>query len=323
MHWSCRSGGGAASRFGGCGFGIGASTDTGPRVRLGVENRRGNRAGHRFRAETELSQVQQGAGASYQIPLRDPLRERLDFHTSYVNEVTDSKDNERWSTGADYIVELENRWVTTTSLTYLRETYEIADEVDQAELIIPGFQLSRVKANDPVYPSFGWRLSSKARFANRNLSSTASFLQLNGNGKILFPLLGGRVLVRGDLGYTEVTNVRELPASIRFFAGGDSSVRGFAYESLGPRADNGEVIGGRHLATGSLEYDHPITEKWHLAVFTDGGNAFNDFNDFEIRRSAGFGIRWRSPLGPIRLDLARAVDENRDWRLHLSMGPDL
>ena len=100
-------------------------------------------------------------------------------------------------------------------------------------------------------------------------------------------------------------------------------MRGFAYESLGPRADNGDVIGGRHLATGSLEYDHPITEKWHLAVFTDGGNAFNNVNDFEIRRSAGFGIRWRSPLGPIRLDLARAVDEHRDWRVHLSMGPDL
>ena len=303
--------------------GIGASTDTGPRVRLGVENRRVNQAGHRFRAETEVSRVQQGAGASYQIPLKDPLRERLDFHTSYVNEVTDSQDNERWTTGADYIVELQNRWVTTTSLTYLRETYEVAQEVDQAELIIPGFQLSRVKANDPIYPSFGWRLSSGVRFANRNLSSTASFLQLTNSGKILFPLLGGRVLIRGDLGYTEVTDVRELPASIRFYAGGDSSVRGFAYESLGPLADNGEVIGGRHLATGSLEYDHPITEKWHLAVFTDGGNAFNDINDFEIRSSAGFGIRWRSPLGPIRVDLARAVDESRDWRLHLSMGPDL
>lgn len=303
--------------------GIGASTDTGPRVRLGVENRRVNQAGHRFRAETELSQVQQGAGASYQIPLRDPLRERLDFHTSYVNEVTDSKDNERWSTGADYIVELQNRWVTTTSMTYLRETYEIADDVDQAELIIPGFQLSRVKANDPVYPSFGWRLSSKVSFADQNISSTASFLQLTGSGKILFPVLGGRVLIRGDLAYTEVNNVRELPASLRFFAGGDASVRGFAYESLGPRADNGDVLGGRHLATGSLEYDHPLTEKWHLAVFSDAGNAFNDIDDVEIRRSAGFGIRWRSPLGPIRLDLARAVDEHRDWRVHLSMGPDL
>lgn len=303
--------------------GVGVSTDTGPRVRLGVENRRVNKAGHRFRAETELSEVQQGAGASYQIPLKDPLHERLDLHTSFVNENTDSNENERWSTGADYIVELENRWVATTSLEFLRETYQIADQVDQAELLIPGFQLSRVKADDPVYPTFGWRLNTAVRFADQNLSSTASFLQLTSGGKILFPLLGGRVLMRTDLGYTEVNDVTELPASIRFFAGGDSSVRGFAYESLGPEDSNGEVIGGRHLATGSLEYDHPLTEKWHLAVFTDAGNAFNDFDAFEPRHSAGIGIRWRSPLGPIRLDIARAVDEHRDWRLHLSMGPDL
>ena len=132
-------------------------------------------------------------------------------------------------------------------------------------------------------------------------------MQLTSGGKILFPLLGGRVLMRTDLGYTEVNDVTELPASIRFFAGGDSSVRGFAYESLGPEDSNGEVIGGRHLATGSLEYDHPLTEKWHLAAFTDAGNAFNDFDAFEPRHSAGIGIRWRSPLGPIRLDIARAL----------------
>ena len=303
--------------------GVGISTDTGPRLRLGVENRRVNRAGHRFRAETELSEVQQGAGASYQIPLKDPLHERLDLHTSYVNEDTDSNANERWSTGADYIVELKNKWVTTTSLEYLRETYQIADEVDFAELLMPGFQLSRVKANDPVYPTLGWRLSGKIRFAHQDLSSTASFVQFTPNGKLLFPFLGGRVLMRMDLGYTEVNSVTELPASVRFFAGGDSSIRGFAYESLGPEDANGEVIGGRHLATGSLEYDHPLTEKWHLAVFTDAGNAFNTLDDFEPRKSAGVGVRWRSPLGPIRLDLARAVDEHRDWRIHLSMGPDL
>lgn len=303
--------------------GIGVSTDTGPRVRLGVENRRVNEAGHRFRAETELSKVQQGAGASYQIPLKDPLHERLDLHTSFINENTDSNENERWSTGADYIVELENHWVATTSLEFLRETYQIADQVDQAELLIPGFQLSRVKADDPVYPTFGWRLSTAMRFATQSLSSTADFFQFTSGAKILFPLLGGRVLMRTDLGYTEVTDVTELPASIRFFAGGDSSVRGFAYDSLGPEDSNGEVIGGRNQATGSLEYDHSLTEKWHLAVFTDAGNAFNEFDEFEARHSAGLGIRWRSPLGPIRLDMARAVDEHRDWRVHLSMGPDL
>ena len=148
-------------------------------------------------------------------------------------------------------------------------------------------------------------------------------MQFAPSGKLLFPFAGGRVLIRGELGYTEVTDVTELPASIRFFAGGDSSVRGFAYESLGPEDESGDVIGGRHLATGSLEVDHPITERWHLAAFTDAGNAFNTINEFEPRHSAGLGVRWRSPLGPIRLDIARAIDEHRDWRIHLSMGPDL
>ncbi|MEE3320612.1 MAG: autotransporter assembly complex family protein [Pseudomonadota bacterium] len=303
--------------------GIGFSTDTGPRVRLGIENRRVNRQGHRFRAETQLSEVEQGAGASYQIPLSDPLRERLDLHSSYVNEDTDSNTNERWMTGADYIVELKSKWVSTLSLEYLRETWQIADEVDQAELVMPGYQLSRIKANDPVYPTFGWRLNGKIRVAHQGLSSTASFVQLTPSAKLVFPLVGGRVLTRLDLGYTEINDVTELPASMRFFAGGDSSIRGFSYESLGPEDANGEVIGGRHMATGSLEYDHPLTEKWHLAVFSDAGNAFNDVEDYELRHSAGVGIRWRSPLGPIRLDVARAVDENRDWRIHLSMGPDL
>ncbi|MGB1465436.1 MAG: autotransporter assembly complex protein TamA [Alcanivorax nanhaiticus] len=303
--------------------GIGFSTDTGPRVRLGIENRRVNSHGHRFRAETQLSEVEQGAGASYQIPLSDPLRERLDLHTSYINEDTDSNTNERWMTGADYIVEMNNKWVSTLSLEYLRETWQIADEVDQAELVMPGYQLSRIKANDPVYPTFGWRLSGKLRVAHQGLSSTASFAQFTPSGKLLFPLLGGRILTRLDLGYTEINDISELPASLRFFAGGDSSIRGFGYESLGPEDDKGDVIGGRHMATGSLEYDHPITEKWHFAVFTDAGNAFNDIEDYELRHSAGAGIRWRSPLGPIRLDLARAIDENRNWRVHLSMGPDL
>ncbi|WP_237440407.1 autotransporter assembly complex family protein [Alcanivorax sp. DP30] len=303
--------------------GIGFSTDTGPRIRLGIENRRVNRQGHRFRAETQLSEVEQGAGASYQIPLSDPLRERLDLHTSYINEDTDSNTNERWSTGADYIVEMDNKWVSTLSLEYLRETWQIADEVDQAELVIPGYQLSRIKANDPIYPTFGWRLSGKIKGAHQGLSSTASFLQFTPSAKLVFPVVGGRVLTRVDLGYTEINDVTELPASLRFFAGGDSSIRGFGYESLGPEDANGEVIGGRHMATGSLEYDHPITAKWHFAVFTDAGNAFNDIEDYELRHSAGAGIRWRSPLGPIRLDLARAVDEHRAWRIHLSMGPDL
>ena len=303
--------------------GIGVSTDTGPRLRLGVENRRVNAAGHTARLETELSGVRQGVGAGYTIPLRDPINEKIELRTRYVNEETDTSESEIFSTSADYIIKLDSDWVATTSLEYLRETYSVADQLDQVELVIPGFQLSRVEYDDPIYPRFGWRLGGKVSGAHKALASSASFTQFDGWSKLIFPLFGGRVITRGEVGYTEVSDVTELPASIRFFAGGDASVRGFAYESLGPVDNDGEVIGGRHLLVGSLEYDHPITEQWSLAVFTDAGNAFNNFDDYEIRRSAGFGVRWRSPLGPIRVDFARGIEEGREWRLHLSMGPDL
>ncbi|MCH2559185.1 MAG: autotransporter assembly complex protein TamA [Alcanivorax sp.] len=303
--------------------GAGISTDTGPRVRLGIENRRVNAAGHKARAETELSGVRQGVGAGYTIPLSDPLNEKLELRTSYVNEQTDTTDSEIFSVGADYIVKLDSGWVATPSIEYLRETYEVADQIDQAELVIPGFQLSRVKSDDPVYPRFGWRLGGKVRGAHKALSSSATFVQYDLWGKLIVPVFKGRFITRGEFGFTDVTDVTELPASLRFFAGGDASVRGFAYESLGPKNDDGDVIGGRHLLVGSVEYDYPITRNWSVAVFGDAGNAFNDFDDYEIERSAGFGVRWRSPLGPIRVDLARGVEENRDWRLHLSMGPDL
>ena len=102
--------------------GAGISTDTGPRVRLGVENRRVNAAGHTARAETELSGVRQGVGAGYTIPLSDPLNEKLELRTSYVNEDTDTSESEKLSVGADYILKLESGWIVTPSLEYLRET---------------------------------------------------------------------------------------------------------------------------------------------------------------------------------------------------------
>lgn len=290
-----------------------------------MENRRLNRYGHTARAETELSGVHKGVGASYQIPLSDPVNEKLDLHTTYLDEVTDTSDSESLSVGADYIIRTESGWVVTPSIEYLKESYQIADQIDDANLVIPGFQLTRVKADDRIHPDFGWKLGLKVRGATDRLWSSTTFVQYDLWAKLIVPVpwLGGRLIGRGEAGLTQVSDVRDLPASLRFFAGGDTSVRGFAYESLGPKNHRGEVIGGRNLLVGSLEYDHPLTESWSVAVFTDAGNAFNDFNDYDILRSAGFGVRWNSPLGPVRLDLARGLAAERSWRLHLSMGPDL
>ena len=108
-------------------------------------------------------------------------------------------------------------------------------------------------------------------------------------------------------------------------AGGDFSVRGYDYQSLGPKDNDGLVIGGENLLTGSLELDQSVAEKWSVALFADAGNAFDDFDDINLKFGVGAGLRWYSPLGPIRLDLAipLADDAPDSFRIHITLGPDL
>ena len=149
-----------------------------------------------------------------------------------------------------------------------------------------------------------------------------SFLQLYASGKVVRAFGPGRALIRMEAATTIVDGVEELPVSIRFFTGGDQSVRGYQYRSLGALNDLGEVIGGKHLLTGSAEYDFDVRPGWKGAVFVDAGNSFADFANFELYRSAGLGIRWLSPIGPIRADVAKGLDDG-SFRLHITMGPDL
>lgn len=303
--------------------GVGVSTDTGPRVRLGGENRYINRRGHRWQAQTEVSEVRSNLTTSYEIPLADPVRDRLIFAGGYENEVTDTLDVDQTRIGVRHVTELPSRWVLTRALEFERETFEIADTHRTTELVMPGLQVQRIEADHLVYPRRGWKLGASVRGSHPSISSTDAFIQTQLWGALVLPAARGRVLGRLHAGYTDVADVDVLPATVRFLAGGDSSVRGFDYQSLGPRNADGDIIGGRHLLVGALELDWPLTGPWHGAVFTDAGNAFNDFGDLEVRRSAGVGLRWRSPLGPIRVDFARALDDGREWRFHLSMGPDL
>ncbi|WP_273270662.1 BamA/TamA family outer membrane protein, partial [Methylophaga sp.] len=132
-----------------------------------------------------------------------------------------------------------------------------------------------------------------------------------------------RFITRGSIGATEVSDFERLPSSLRFFTGGDNSIRGFDYQSLGPENSEGDVVGGRYLAVGSVELEHMFLKDWGAAVFSDFGNAFNSFSD-PIEYSVGVGIRWRSPVGLIRVDLAKGLSEKDEpIALHIVIGPDL
>jgi len=189
---------------------------------------------------------------------------------------------------------------------------------------MPGVDWTKLVADDTLRPSAGHRLNFELRGAADSLGSDTSFVQTAVSAKWIWSLPNAaRILVRGSLGTTWADNFNELPPSVRFFAGGDTSVRGYEYDSLGPLDADGEVVGGSSLAVASVEYEHPVVPGWSVAAFVDSGNAF-DGSDLDARTGVGVGFRWQSPLGPIRVDVAKPLDgDDRGARLHISFGPDL
>jgi len=303
-------------------LGVGIATDTGPRGSVGFRNNRANQKGHRYGADAQLSRVKSTVSLEYQIPLQQPDTEFVTFKTGWEEEDTDSANSETWFVGAAHSRSLDNGWIRTLDLVYQVESFKVGSDRNSTELVVPGIGWQKTRADNPAYPYTGWRTRFSLRGAAESLGSDLSFLQLQGSGKYILPLLGGRVLGRLEGGLSLMSNFEEMPSSFRFFAGGDNSVRGYDYEELGPMNDRDEVVGGRHLLTASLEYDYPVYKDYALAVFYDVGNAF-DNSSFTLKRSFGVGLRWRSPLGPIRLDLAFPDTSEQAFRIHLSMGPDL
>jgi translocation and assembly module TamA len=304
-------------------YGVGFSTDTGPRFRFGRNNTRFNERGHQFGINAQLSPVVSEVTANYRLPLRS-RSEWLSFDAGVEREETDTSESERLEIGARRVHERRGDWTRTELLSLRVEDFEVADQASRARLLMPGIDWTRLRADNEIRPTKGSRLSLELRGANDALVSDTTFVQAIAQGKWIWSLpRGRRVLVRGQVGATAKRDFEELPASVRFFAGGDDSVRGYGFESLGPRDAEGNVIGGSSLATGSFELEQPLRERWSLAFFVDSGNAFEG-SRVDAQTGAGIGGRWQSPLGPIRIDLARALDgDGRDWRVHVSLGPDL
>ncbi|MCB1671690.1 MAG: outer membrane protein assembly factor [Gammaproteobacteria bacterium] len=303
--------------------GIGATTDIGPRVRLDYEDRYLNQRGHRFDVKSSASPIQQALDANYTIPWHNPATEQLVLSGGLQREDTDTFISRTGKLGASY--SFINRWLwrQTYFVNYQHDRSTINDTDEVTDLLIPGVSLSRTRADDALYPQKGWNLYGQLSGASDTLLSTDSFLQLHVGGKLINRLGPGRVLLRFEAGTTLTNNIHDLPVSIQYFTGGDQSVRGYKYQSLAPLDDDGEVVGGKHLLVGSAEYDFNILPNWKLAVFADAGNAFLDLNNIEMQKSVGIGVRWLSPLGPVRVDLASALDNDNKLRLHLTMGPDL
>jgi len=303
----------------------GATTDTGPRGRVGYENRRLNRAGHRFATRATASLIEQELSAEYRIPLADPRSEWLGVQAGARLEDTETSESEALKLSVRQTKARAGGWLETRFFDATREDFEVGRQSDTATLFVPGLAWTKTVSDDLLRPRRGYRLNFEIRGTHEGIGSETAFLRATAAAGWVRALpWDGRILARAELGALTVDDFEALPPSQRFFTGGDNSVRGYEFRSLGPRDESGEVVGGRFLATASLEYEHPITGAWTLAGFVDAGNAFDDVNSNDgLNLGIGAGVRWYSPIGPIRLDLAHPLDDEQLVRLHLRLGPDL
>jgi len=304
-------------------FGAGYGTDTGARAQVGLELRRINRRGHRGELELEVSQLEQHLSASYLVPGAYPRTDLLALRAAYSDEDPETSRSRTAYLGAHYS-HSRGGWREAVSLGYQRERYEVGVDSGTSDLLIPGASWSRVVADDRIDPRRGYRVRFELRGGAEALLSDASFLQAVAAGKVVHGLgERNRVLARLEVGYLATSDFRTLPPSVRFFAGGDQSVRGFDYRSIGRLDAEGNVIGGERLLTASLEYERRFLAHWGAAVFADAGSAGRTFGA-SPSVGVGAGARWHSPIGPIRADVAFAVsEEGNPVRLHLSVGPEL
>jgi translocation and assembly module TamA len=306
------------------GFGAGYSTDVGARGRVSWTEHWVNAWGHKRGAELELSLPRQKVTGFYQVPLTPPQTNSIRFFGGWQNEDIDDIESQSFTVGAQHEKLLDSGWERVAGLRLEHERFSLGNDSGQSTLLIPGVSFQRTKSVGGIDPSRGYSLMLDLQGAKEGIVSDVDFARVFTTAKGLYTVQNNhRFLARVGVGAVYTNDFEKIPPSLRFFAGGDQSVRGYDYRTLSPTDASGERVGGRYLLDSSLEYQYEFIPKWRAATLVDHGNAMDSLSAAR-KTSVGFGIRWVSPVGPIRVDLAQSIsDSDEGFRIHFSMGPEL
>lgn len=298
-------------------FGVGASTNTGARTVFNYTDR------HLF-----------GRGLLWDTSLR--VEQRLQSLTSNVTFLTDAKGNRDSIQNSITRTDLEGQ-VTSAIQNGVRRYWGNPQQIEQfiganvlyeflnidgdtaefnkAATLAYGFNLRRLDQSQA--PTKGWILNAQWQGAPLDRISDGRFLQTQARVQAFYPLTDTtQSLSRLEIGM--INGASSVPATYLFRAGGDQSVRGYAFQSLGV-IQNDAIVGGRVLVTGSQELVQWLTDSWGVAAFVDFGNAANRWADLRPVFGYGLGARFRSPVGPVGVDIAYG-EATKDVRLHFNLG---
>lgn len=314
-------------------FGLGYDTNTLARMRLGWDRLYLNQWGHRLTTNAKISQIDKIVESDYIIPGKNPLNDEYRLAMLYTDDEFQDKPSTLYSIAISETHKVKN-WHRTLTLRYLSESFKDSDLTNEySRLLLPSIKLVQTKNDNnlnSLKPIDAYRLSLSLRGGINPFLSDKGFAQANFEGKWLKPLSAkDTIITRAELGITTPENLADLPLSIRFFAGGDQSIRGYGYRSLPNEFDKNGLLrpaGGAYLAVGSIEYNRHIKGPVSFATFVDGGNAFNSLDDLqsEFQVGLGVGVLFATPIGPIKIYLAKPVTSHTNsWRIHLNFGPEI
>jgi len=295
-------------------FGLGYGTLTGPRATFGVDYRRAGNTGQHFSFLTRLSQELSGVSAKYFIPGNDPLTDQYILGAEIQKFSPENGESFSENLSASR-VKTWHDWQHTLTINYLIERYKVEENPTESSLLLyPSYSLSWIKTDNLINPTAAKIFNFNLKGASDKILSHNKFVQSAIKVKYIFsPIKDGLVILRGNFGYTIVNDLTKLPLTLRYFAGGINSVRGYKYDDIGP---------GRYLETASIELQHKIIGNFSGAIFYDVGTATNHFNDF-LYRGQGVGLIYHSLIGPIRIYAGRAMSiKGKPVRIEFSIGPD-
>jgi translocation and assembly module TamA len=329
--------------------GAGYGTDTNVRGTLQWEDRRINSSGHRFQVEFKTSQPQKSLESHYIIPIGDPALEKLAFETTYAQQERADLDTEDMKFEPS-ITQVSGRWQWVYFVTAENVTTTSAIQNQTDTLLIPGISVASVPQGYLGEALFSRGLFAQLRGSHHTIGSSSDFLQLDVQSERAFDLSRKlHLLLRGEVGVSLVSKFSQLPGTVRFFAGGDRSVRGFGYNELSPVTvigyadENGKKcvpedlppeerekcvaqtakLGGKHLLTGTVELVRDLPRNFGVAAFFDFGNAMDSFKD-PLEYSVGVGLRFRLPVVTLGIDVAQPLSEpHLGPRLHINFSPKL
>ncbi|EJB0232963.1 autotransporter assembly complex family protein [Vibrio vulnificus] len=300
--------------------GGGYSTDLGLRASLNWTKPWYNTRGHSFETQAYASKAEQSLLLGYKIPTQNVLTDYygIQFESKHV----DYRDTSSFSNDLSFEKhwQLDSDWQSTMHVRYLQERYQQASENNDSQMLLPGVTFSLLdRKNDQV--EIKHRHVYSLEYSDPNFFSDSRLLRIEGNSVLSWDISEKHKFhFRSNVGINVADALSDIPSSLRFFAGGDGNLRGYGYESISPRDENGDLTGARYMFTAGLEYQYQVYHQLWLGAFYDVGDAFNDSVDW--KSGTGLSLIWNSKYVPVKVDFAYGLDapQGDQFRVHFSLG---